>query len=256
MRRPLIIGNWKLHGNTNMVNNLIIDILKKINNIKNCDIAIAPPAIYLSQAKNILNNSCIFLAAQNVDINSNGAFTGEISARMLKDIGVKYIIIGHSERRYFHKESDEFIIKKFAAVLEQDLIPVLCIGETEFENKSGKTKDICSRQIDAIINSLGVDVFQNSVIAYEPIWAINTNKSANPTQIQLIHNFIRSYISKKNNFISEQVIIQYGGSVDDKNALELFNQKDIDGVLVGRASLKADIFVKIIKIAIAAKLNN
>ena len=172
---------------------------------------------------------------------------------MLKDIGAKYIIIGHSERRTYHQEADELIAKKFAVLKDAGLIPVLCIGETDAENEAGKTEEVCARQIDAVLNTLDADAFKGAVIAYEPVWAIGTGKSATPAQAQAVHHFIRQHIAAKDAAIAEQVIIQYGGSVNDKNAAELFTQPDIDGALVGGASLKADAFAVIVNAAAAAK---
>ncbi|WP_434526215.1 triose-phosphate isomerase [Photorhabdus asymbiotica] len=254
MRHPLVMGNWKLNGSTHMVNELITDLRKELSNVAGCDVAIAPPALYLSQAKQqVQAGSHIALGAQDVDVNLSGAFTGETSAEMLKDIGAEYIIIGHSERRTYHKESDEFIAKKFAVLKQQGLIPVLCIGETEQENEAGQTEVVCARQIDAVLNLLGVEAFQGAVIAYEPVWAIGTGKSATPAQAQAVHKFIRDHIAKKDTAIAEQIIIQYGGSVNANNAAELFAQPDIDGALVGGASLKADAFAVIVKAAATAK---
>ncbi|MQL49753.1 triose-phosphate isomerase [Photorhabdus khanii] len=253
MRHPFVMGNWKLNGSTHMVNELITDLSKELNHVTGCEIAIAPPALYLSQAKQALVGSHMALGAQDVDINLSGAFTGETSAEMLKDIGAEYIIIGHSERRTYHKESDEFIAKKFAVLKEQGLIPVLCIGETEQENEAGQTETVCARQIDAVLSTLGVEAFHDAVIAYEPVWAIGTGKSATPAQAQAVHKFIRDHIAKRDAVIAEQVIIQYGGSVNAGNAAELFTQPDIDGALVGGASLKADAFAVIVKAAAAAK---
>ncbi|EOS94678.1 triose-phosphate isomerase [Erwinia tracheiphila] len=253
MRHPLVMGNWKLNGSKHMVNELIANLRTELSNIDGCDVAIAPPVIYLDQAKHTISGSRIAPGAQNVDVNLSGAFTGEISAEMLKDIGAKYIIIGHSERRTYHKESDEQIAKKFAVLKEAGLIPVLCIGETEAENEAGKTEKVCARQIDAVLNTQGADAFNGVVIAYEPVWAIGTGKSATPAQAQAVHKFIRDHIAKKDAAVAAQVIIQYGGSVNDKNAAELFAQPDIDGALVGGASLKADAFAVIVKAAAKAK---
>lgn len=255
MRDPLVIGNWKLNGSTKMVKDMIKNLCNKLIDIIGCNVAIAPPSIYLAQSKKALTDSKIELCAQNVDVNLSGAFTGDISAEMLKDIGVKYIIIGHSERRTYHKESDEYIAKKFLVLKSQGLIPIFCIGESKEENKSGKTEQICIRQIDTILNRLGVDAFKNTVISYEPIWAIGTGESAIPTKVQEIHKFIRNHISKKSTIIAEQLIIQYGGSVNTSNADEFFIQPDIDGALVGKESLKVDDFVTIVNIAAAAKKN-
>ncbi|HGJ5872304.1 triose-phosphate isomerase [Arsenophonus apicola] len=256
MRHPLVMGNWKLNGSTKMVKELIENLRNELNSVTGCDVAIAPPALYLAQAEQALAGSKIALGAQDVDVNLSGAFTGDTSAEMLKDIGAKYIIIGHSERRTYHQESDEYIARKFAVLKSQGLIPVLCIGESEEENSAGKTEQVCARQIDAVLNSLGAGAFENSVIAYEPIWAIGTGKSATPAQAQAVHKFIRDHIAKQDRAIAEQVIIQYGGSVNANNAAELFSQPDIDGALVGGASLKADAFTTIVKAAAVAKKTN
>ncbi|MDP9499988.1 triose-phosphate isomerase [Bisgaard Taxon 45] len=252
-RRPLVMGNWKLNGSKAFTNTLIQDLKTELAGVEGCDVAIAPPVMYLAEAEAALVGSDIALGAQNVDVNVQGAFTGDISTDMLKDFGAKYIIIGHSERRTYHKESDEFIAKKFAALKQAGLVPVLCIGESEAENEAGKTEEVCARQIDAVLNTLGAEAFNGAVIAYEPIWAIGTGKSATPAQAQAVHAFIRGHIAKQDKAVAEQVIIQYGGSVNDANAAELFTQPDIDGALVGGASLKAPAFAVIVKAAAKAK---
>lgn len=252
-RRPLVMGNWKLNGSKAFTKELIAGLKAELAGVDGCDVAIAPPVMYLAEAEAALAGSQIALGSQNVDVNVQGAFTGDISTAMLKDFGAKYIIIGHSERRTYHKESDEFIAKKFGALKEAGLVPVLCIGESEAENEAGKTQEVCARQIDAVINALGVEAFNGAVIAYEPIWAIGTGKSATPAQAQAVHAFIRGHIAAKSQAVADQVIIQYGGSVNDANAAELFTQPDIDGALVGGASLKAPAFAVIVKAAAQAK---
>ncbi|MDR0807192.1 MAG: triose-phosphate isomerase [Enterobacteriaceae bacterium] len=253
MRHPLVMGNWKLNGSRQMVNQLIADLRQELSSVDGCDVAIAPPFVYLDLAKHTLSGSRILLGAQNADINLSGAFTGETSANMLKDVGTKYVIIGHSERRTYHKESDELIAEKFAVLKEAGLIPVLCIGETETENEAGQTEAVCARQLDAVLKTMGAAAFEDSVIAYEPVWAIGTGKSATPAQAQAVHKFIRGHIAKHNADVAAKVIIQYGGSVNAGNAAELFSQPDIDGALVGGASLKADAFAEIVKAAAKAK---
>ncbi|KGQ34585.1 triose-phosphate isomerase [Gallibacterium anatis] len=252
-RRPLVMGNWKLNGSKAFTKELINGLKAELAGVEGCDVAIAPPVMYLAEAEAALAGSKIALGSQNVDLKQSGAFTGDISATMLKDFGAKYIIIGHSERRAYHHESDEFIAQKFAVLKEQGLVPVLCIGESEAENEAGKTEEVCARQIDAVLNTLGVEAFLGAVIAYEPIWAIGTGKSATPAQAQAVHAFIRSHIAKKDAKVAEQVILQYGGSVNDSNAAELFAMPDIDGALVGGASLKAPAFATIVKAAAKAK---
>ncbi|CUR53582.1 Triosephosphate isomerase [Serratia symbiotica] len=256
MNYPLVIGNWKLNGNIDIINKLVSELHNNLSNINSCNIVLAPPVMYLHLVNNMIINSNITLGAQNVDINLYGNYTGEISAIMLKDVGTKYVLIGHSERRIYHNETNKDIALKFKIIKEINLIPVLCIGETEEENKAGKTEEVCANQIDVILNTLGILAMKNTVIAYEPIWAIGTGKSAIPKQVQLVHQFIRNYISMYNKDIANEIIIQYGGSVNDKNAFDLFSQPDIDGVLVGGASLKVDIFTSIIKAAVTAKKIN
>lgn len=283
-RRPLVMGNWKLNGSKAFTKELVASLKQELKGVTGCDVAIAPPVMYLAEAEAAIHRcgcgcpdckcntekcgcscSCtcegcdcevkqiLSLGSQNVDVNVSGAFTGDISTAMLKDFGAKYIIIGHSERRTYHKESDEFIAKKFAALKEAGLVPVLCIGETEAENEAGQTEAVCAKQLDAVLNTLGVEAFNGAVIAYEPVWAIGTGKSATPAQAQAVHKFIRGHIAAKSQAVADQVIIQYGGSVNDANAAELFTQPDIDGALVGGASLKAPAFAVIVKAAEKAK---
>lgn len=253
MRHPLVMGNWKLNGSKQLTADLIEGLRTALADVKGCDVAIAPPDLYIAQALAAAKGSKINVGAQNIDTHLSGAFTGETSAEMLKDLGANYIIIGHSERRTYHHESDALIAEKFAVLKQLGLTPVLCIGETEAENEAGKTEEVCARQIDAVLTTQGVEAFNNAVIAYEPVWAIGTGKSATPAQAQAVHKFIRQHIAKQSAAVAEQLIIQYGGSVNDKNAAELFGQPDIDGALVGGASLKADAFSVIVKAAAAAK---
>ncbi len=253
MQNPLVMGNWKLNGNKNVTDKLIADLRTALDNSEGCNVAIAPPFVYLHHAHQALAGSRIALGAQNVDVNLSGAFTGEVSAEMLKDIGARYVIIGHSERRTYHSEHNDIIAKKFEILKTTGLIPVLCIGETESQNEAGDTEAVCASQIDAVLTPLGVEAFRNVVIAYEPVWAIGTGKSATPEQAQNVHQFIRHYIARHNEEIADQLIIQYGGSVNDKNAAELFAQPDIDGALVGGASLKAEAFVQIVNAATDCK---
>lgn len=253
MRKPFVMGNWKLNGSKEMAAELVAGLKKATNGIHNCDIAIAPPAVYIDYIASLTQGSSIKLGAQDSSIHEFGAFTGETSPLMLKELGVTHVIIGHSERRTYHHESNEIVAQKFEAVKKAGLIPVLCIGETEAENEKGLTETVCAAQIDAVLALVGVDAFMNAVIAYEPVWAIGTGKSATPAQAQAVHHFIRSHIAKACTKVADQLIIQYGGSVNDKNAAELFTQPDIDGALVGGASLKLDAFTAIIKAAADAK---
>lgn len=253
MRKPFVMGNWKLNGSKAMALELVTGLKKATADIKNCDIAIAPPAVYIDYIASIAFDSQIKLGAQDASCHQSGAYTGETSPTMLKELGVSHVIIGHSERRTYHHETDAIIAKKFEAVKKVGLTPVLCIGETEAENENGLTNAVCAKQINAVLELLGVAAFNNAVIAYEPVWAIGTGKSATPAQAQAVHHFIRQHIAKESKAVADQLIIQYGGSVNDKNAAELFSQPDIDGALVGGASLKADAFAAIIKAAAEAK---
>ncbi|WWO98750.1 MAG: triose-phosphate isomerase [Candidatus Dasytiphilus stammeri] len=257
MRNLLITANWKLNGNKKILKNYIGMLRNKLRNIpeKSCKVVIVPPVMYLDQVNQALLGTCMYLGAQNVDINIQGSFTGDISANMLKDIGVKYVIIGHSERRIYHQENDELIAKKFAIVKSVGLIPVFCIGENKIENENGKTEEVCIRQIRSILDIHGVDAFQETVIAYEPIWAIGTGNTLSPIDTQLIHKFIRDYIATKNLDIAEKLTIQYGGSVNSTNVSEFIRQPDIDGVLIGKSCLNVIAFYNIIKSSIRAKIN-
>lgn len=253
MRQPFVMGNWKLNGSCQMINTLISGLCQQLAAVSQCTVAVAPPAPYLQLVRQQAAGSAILLGAQDTGTHLSGAYTGETSAAMLKDVGVQYVIIGHSERRSYHAESDAVVAEKFAIVKQQGLVPVLCIGETEAENAAGHTEAVCARQIDAIVNSLGASAFTGSVIAYEPVWAIGTGKSATPAQAQAVHQFIRQHIAKADRGVAGQLIIQYGGSVNASNAAELFAQPDIDGALVGGASLQAEVFAVIVNAAAAAK---
>ena len=254
MRRPLVMGNWKLNGSKAMVADLIKGLDAELAGVEGVDAAIAPPALYLDLAEQLLDKaqSKIILGAQNVDTNLSGAYTGDTSAEMLKEFGATHIIIGHSERRDYHAESDAFIAKKFAVLKENGFVPVLCIGESEAQNEAGETVAVCARQLNAVIDTLGVEAFDGAVIAYEPIWAIGTGKAATAEDAQRIHAAIRAHIAAKSPAVAEKVIIQYGGSVKPENAEGYFAQPDIDGALVGGASLDAKGFAAIVKAAAAA----
>ncbi|VFP87036.1 Triosephosphate isomerase [Candidatus Erwinia haradaeae] len=253
MRHPFVIGNWKLNGSKKFIDKFIVDLCRELHGVADCKVAIAPPMVYLDQAKKAMRNSKLLLGAQNVDSNLSGAFTGEISAGMLKDIGAQYVIIGHSERRILHLEDDQVIAKKFFILKNTGLIPILCIGETAAEKMAGKAKTICARQIDVILQLQGSQAFENTVIAYEPIWAIGTGCAATPDQIQEMHEFIRDHIAQKDSAVADQLALLYGGSVTKHNADKIFFQPDVDGALVGSASLIPDSFMEIIKLASVKK---
>ncbi|MCQ1056760.1 triose-phosphate isomerase [Photobacterium sp. DNB23_23_1] len=255
MRHPVVMGNWKLNGSKEMVSNLLKGLDAELKGVEGVDVAVAPPAMYLDLAEQLISKgeSKIILGAQNVDVNASGAFTGDISPEMLKDFGASHIIIGHSERREYHNESDEFVAKKFAFLKEHGLTPVLCIGESEAQNEAGETVAVCARQIDAVINTQGVEALEGAIIAYEPIWAIGTGKAATADDAQRIHAAIRAHIAEKSEDVAKKVVIQYGGSVKPENAQAYFAQPDIDGALVGGAALNAESFAAIAKAAAEAK---
>ncbi|BAC24420.1 tpiA [Wigglesworthia glossinidia endosymbiont of Glossina brevipalpis] len=246
--KPLILSNWKLNGNCLLVKKILLKLNEKLKNKNNLKVVIAPPVIYLSEFKKYVLKKNIFLAAQNVDVNLTGSFTGEISPIMLYEFGVKYVIIGHSERRLYHNESIEDVTKKFLILKKFNLIPVLCIGETK-KNKDDKCiENEIVKQIDFILKKIGIEGFINTVIAYEPTWAIGKKDSASPKYIQKIHKFIRNYLSKYDNDISKKIILQYGGSVNSKNVKKIISQKDVNGVLLGRSSTNIEEFLYILDI--------
>ncbi|VAX76549.1 triose-phosphate isomerase [Buchnera aphidicola] len=253
MIKPIIIGNWKLNGNTKLIRNFFKPLnlfLESYSN--NCTTIIAPPILYANIIQNCipLDKKNFFLGAQNIDCHLSGSFTGEISSLMIKDIKIKYVIIGHSERRFYHNETNAMIAKKFCILKEQNLIPILCIGDTIKEKEENKTKEVCIQQIDTIfnMNPYKTNIFDNSIIAYEPLWAIGSGRAANPKSVQSIIHFIRNYIIKKSDHKIKNLFMQYGGSINKKNAKEFIYQKDIDGLLIGGASLKIKEFTKIIEI--------
>ncbi|KKD00069.1 MULTISPECIES: triose-phosphate isomerase [Photobacterium] len=255
MRHPVVMGNWKLNGSKEMVTNLLTGLDAALAGVEGVDVAVAPPVMYLDLAQRLISqgNSNIILGAQNVDVNASGAYTGDISPEMLKDFGASHIIIGHSERREYHHESDEFVAQKFAFLKEHGLTPVLCIGESEAQNEAGETVAVCARQLDAVIKTQGVEALNGAIIAYEPIWAIGTGKAATAQQAQEIHAAIRAHIASFSAEVAKNVVIQYGGSVKAGNAAELFAMPDIDGALVGGAALDAEGFAAIAKAAAEAK---
>jgi len=245
MRRPLIAGNWKMHGSRAENAELIEALLLGLPEHTPFDIAVCPPFVYLWEVGRLLKSSSVGLGAQSVCAEQVGAFTGEASASMLKDVGCKYVIVGHSERRAIYKEDDALVARKFLAAQAQGLIPILCVGETLEERERGQTMQVVSRQLTAVLDLAGVAALRTAVIAYEPVWAIGTGKNATPEQAQEVHAHIRTAIAGRDAKIAADVRILYGGSVKAANARELFAMPDVDGGLVGGASLKADEFLKI-----------
>lgn len=245
MRRPLIAGNWKMHGSRAENAELIEALLLGLPGQTPVEIAVCPPFVYLWETARLLKSSSLALGAQSVCADALGAFTGEVSASMLKDVGCKYVIVGHSERRAIYKEDDALVARKFLAAQSQGLIAILCVGETLEERERGQTMQVVSRQLTAVLDLAGAPALRTAVIAYEPVWAIGTGKNATPAQAQEVHAHIRAAIAGRDAKIAADVRILYGGSVKAANAHELFAMPDVDGGLVGGASLKADEFLKI-----------
>lgn len=243
MRSSLIAGNWKMNGSLQSVINLVEGI--KAGDAGNAELAVCPPAVFLMKVGGMLADSGIALGAQNVCDQEAGAFTGEISAQMLKECGCRYAIVGHSERRSLYLESDQLVAARFATALNAGLVPILCVGETLQEREQGVTEDVVTRQLQAVIDLCGIAGIGQSVIAYEPVWAIGTGKVATPEQAQAIHAFIRAKLEQLDAGVAQQVQILYGGSMNPSNATELLSQQDIDGGLIGGAALKADDFLTI-----------
>lgn len=245
MRKILVAGNWKMHGSKSMVSELLEGLLAGSSADANADLAVFPSFPYLALTESILSGSHIQWGGQTLNPNAQGAHTGESSGSMLLDMACKYVLVGHSERRAIYGESDEDVALRFKAALDAGLEPVLCVGETLEERQENETEAVVARQLDAVINAVGIDAFAKAVVAYEPVWAIGTGLTASPDQAQSVHAFIRDKLSALNVIIGGQLRILYGGSVKGSNAAELFAQNDIDGGLVGGASLTAEDFLAI-----------
>lgn len=249
MRNKVIAGNWKMNKNLREAEELINGILSEVNP-GNVGVIVCPPYVSLEKAAGLLKESPVKLGAQNMHYEESGAFTGEVSADMLKSAGCEYVILGHSERRTIFKESNEVINKKIKQAIGNGLKPIFCIGETLEEREEEITKDVVKRQIEEGLSGIGEGELKDLIIAYEPVWAIGTGKTATPQQAQDVHEFIRGLAaSLYSDSFAESLIIQYGGSVKPNNAEELLSQKDIDGALVGGACLKPDSFTEIINAA-------
>ncbi|OYY92619.1 MAG: triose-phosphate isomerase [Hydrogenophilales bacterium 28-61-23] len=248
MRRKLVAGNWKMHGSLAENEALLSGLLAGMGNVK-AGVAVCVPFPYLAQVQSILANSPIAWGAQNMSQQAKGAFTGEVSASMLTDFGCAYVIVGHSERRAIYGESDELVAEKFAAVQAAGMTPILCVGETLVEREGGITESVVARQLDAVIAKCGVMSLAKSVVAYEPVWAIGTGKTASPEQAQAVHAYIRAKLRDLDATVADGLVIQYGGSVKANNAVELFGQPDIDGGLIGGAALNVEEFLAICRAA-------
>ena len=246
MRQTVIAGNWKMNATVPETENLLASLLDKNPTEKNVQIVVCPPFTSLYIAGKILDDSHIALGAQDMSPHQKGAFTSEISAEMLLTVGVRFVILGHSERRQYHAETDQLVNAKTKTALKANLTPIICVGETLAEREANQTFDVIGNQIDGCLSDLTADDIKQSIIAYEPVWAIGTGKTATPEMAQEVHAFIRSKLAARDNSAAQVTPILYGGSVKPDNAAELLAQVDIDGALVGGAALKADDFTAII----------
>jgi triosephosphate isomerase len=246
MRQVIVAGNWKMNASKETVNTLIMGILSGMSDVES-RVIVCTPAPYLSQVEALITHSQLNLGAQNLNVNKSGAFTGEMSADMIKDFGAQYVIVGHSERRSMYGETDLVVANKVKTALDNNLTPIFCIGETLQEREAGNMENIVSSQIQAVIDKVGINAFKNIIIAYEPVWAIGTGVTATPQQAQDAHAFIRSILKTNDADIAQTTSILYGGSMNPSNAVELIACADIDGGLIGGASLKAPDFLQICK---------
>lgn len=247
MRKPILIGNWKMNGSLHANQALMVRVLPRLRMFrKTIDLAVCPPFPYLFQVRDLLGYTGIALGAQNASSFVSGAYTGEVSATMLQEMGCRYVLVGHSERRALFAESSLEVAARYRSVLAAGLTPVLCVGETLAERESNQTGLVIERQLQAVIDEVGLAAMANGIIAYEPVWAIGTGKTATPEQVSRVHQEIRQFIANSapeaSDDISQQLRVIYGGSVKAANAFELFSLADVDGGLIGGASLHADEF--------------
>ena len=245
MRRILVAGNWKMNCSQAMATELLSGLLEGSRDEREVDMAVFPPYPYLAQVQSMLQGSAISWGAQNLNPAPKGAHTGEVAASMLLEFGCSQVLVGHSERRTLYGETDRDVAERFAAALDAGLQPVLCVGETLEERESDQTEAVVGRQLDAVLEQSGIASFEHAIVAYEPVWAIGTGKTASPEQAQAVHAFIRDKLSALDAIIAGQLRILYGGSVNGSNAADLFAREDIDGGLVGGASLKVGDFLAI-----------
>ena len=249
MRQKLVAGNWKMHGGLKTNLQLLQDVVAGVAQLRGMSAAVCVPFPYLAQAQSVLTGTSLAWGAQNMSEQAQGAFTGEVSAAMLKDFACRYVLVGHSERRAIYGESDALVAEKFAAALAAGLCPVLCVGETLDQREAGQTVAVVSGQMDAVLKRTGVAAFSGAVVAYEPVWAIGTGRTATSEQAQEVHAAIRAQIAGADAKVAEGLQILYGGSVKPSNAVELLGMPDIDGGLIGGASLVAADFLAICRAA-------
>lgn len=245
MRRPLIVGNWKMNGSRSRNADLLTALRSHWQGVHQAEVGVCSPYVYLQQLADCLSGSNISAGAQDISAYDSGAYTGEVSGAMLAEMDCHYVIVGHSERRQYHGETDALVARKFAAAQKVDLVPILCVGETLEQRDAGDALLVIGEQLKAVIDTCGRDAFAQAVIAYEPVWAIGTGRTATPKQAQEVHTFIRDQLGDQ----GLGVRILYGGSVKAANAADLFAEVDIDGALVGGASLQAEEFIAICRAA-------
>jgi triosephosphate isomerase len=249
VRTPLVAGNWKMNGSLAAIQTLIDGIRHEAGMLHSVEIAVCPPFVYLRDVAALLAAAPVVLGAQNLSEHDPGAFTGEVAGAMLRDCGCRYVLVGHSERRNLYGEDDALVAAKFAKALVEGLTPILCVGETLAEREADETEAVVRRQIDAVIASHGVKALAGAIVAYEPLWAIGTGRTATPDQAQAVHDYIRRLVAGHDQATADGLRILYGGSVKAANAAELFARSDIDGGLIGGASLHADEFMAICRAA-------
>lgn len=247
MRKGIVAGNWKMHGTRASTDGLLTAIKERSSHRKDCEVAVFPPFVFLDRAVQSLKDTSIVCGAQTLSEHEEGAFTGEISAEMIYDMGCRYVLVGHSERRILFGENDAQVVQKFVKVLRAGLRPVLCVGETLAQHRAGETNQVIKKQVRVALSAVeSLSDLVDTVIAYEPVWAIGTGQTATPEQAQDVHALIRSEVAALSAEVADEVRILYGGSVQPTNAAALFSMPDIDGGLVGGASLSADSFLEII----------
>lgn len=251
MRRRIVAGNWKLHGSRHFASELVAEVARHLP-VAGVDVVILPPLPYLSDLIEDFEkyaDAGLSFGSQDVSSNEKGAYTGEVSASMLVDVGARYGLVGHSERREHHRESSEWVARKFAAALHAGLRPMLCVGETLDQRDLGQTEAVIAGQLAPVLDLVGAQGFARAVVAYEPVWAIGTGRTATPAQAQAVHRLIRGEVAARGARIADSLPVLYGGSVKPDNAEQLFAQEDVDGGLVGGASLVAADFLSIVRAA-------
>ena len=252
MRKKLVVGNWKMNGGLDGNETLLKALADAVPTLDGVDVSVCVPFPYLFQPAMLLENTAITWGAQNISEHLIGAFTGEVSAPMLREFSCKFVLVGHSERRTLYGEDDALIARKFIAAQKAGITPILCVGETLAEREANATEAVIGRQIDKVIELAGIAALENSVLAYEPVWAIGTGKTASAEQAQAVHAFIRSRIASHDAALALKLLILYGGSVKASNAAQLLIMPDVDGGLIGGASLVAEDFLAICRAGIGA----